>query len=165
MCTSKKNDMLKTSSVLINDAIGQNGIEWNHCVAINSRVLIKHFSVPFKGCPPCHIVHNTADKGAEDYTTVTSYMISRISLLISIVILTKVQIENWLSKIFVCFVSKKIRKLSSTYLQDDSLYKMLYKLVEMTHRHSSNQSRKQNWKPSPQKTTWSTFCVIWYLIF
>ena len=86
MCTSKKNDAENLFN-LIDDAIKENDIDWNHCVAIGmdntsvnmgvhnsikSRVLNKNSSVHVNGCP-CHIVHNTAGKGAEDYATVTSF--------------------------------------------------------------------------------------------
>ena len=89
MCCTSGEDCGLASTIFneIDSKMTENAVSWSNCVgfsvdntsvnmrahnSILSRVLTKNPSCYFMGCP-CHIVHNTAHKGAEAFTSVTGF--------------------------------------------------------------------------------------------
>ena len=83
MCTSSSSTAEGIFSRM-NAALNQNGISWQNVVgigldntsvnmgcrnSIKTRVIAKNSATYVMGCP-CHIVHNTAVKGAKAFETV-----------------------------------------------------------------------------------------------
>lgn len=89
MCCTSGEDCGLASTIFneIDSKMTENAVSWSNCVgfsvdntsvnmrahnSILSRVLTKNPSCYFMGCP-CHIIHNTAHKGAEAFTSVTGF--------------------------------------------------------------------------------------------